>query len=132
LFKGYKIIEGEETTTTTVVTTTTVQTTTTTLSCIGKPFLTCKSLDYCVWYGNPISGYCSFPNLTQTTVQQTSQTTTTQTTTQIVTTTTISCSLKSQACFADSDCCSHSCQKRCLNPSILGFCIFSQYISRCQ
>jgi len=131
LFKGYKIVEGEDVETTTTVTTTTTTTIpTTTLSCIGKPFLTCKSLEYCVWYGDPIMGYCSFPGLAKTTEIATTKTT--ATTTQTTTTTIFSCLVKGEQCSSDSDCCSQKCQRRCLNPSILGICLFSQYISRCQ
>jgi len=129
LFKGYKIVEGEEemaTVTTTIVTT--VHQTTTTLSCTGKPFLTCKSLAHCVWHGNPLNGYCSFSGLAQPTQPQI----TTPETTQVITNPTFSCLAKGQICDSDSECCSHSCQKRCLNPSILGICIFGQYISRCE
>jgi hypothetical protein len=136
LFKGYKIIEDGDAiedgdTVATTVTTTTALQTTTTLSCLGKPFLTCKSLEHCVWYGNPVNGYCSFSAFNLTATKQ--DRTTTSTTAQVVTTTTIfSCLTKGHVCFADGECCSLSCQKRCLNPSILGICIFGQYISRCQ
>ncbi len=126
LFKGYKIIEGEEAISTTTTTTVITATTTTLISCLNKPFLTCTSLPQCKWFGDLINGHCS--DLTTTQLITSITTTTLPTTTMTIQ----SCLVKNSVCQNNNECCSGICERKCINPSLFGFCIFSNFVTRCQ
>ncbi|MEM5801198.1 MAG: hypothetical protein QXE34_00880 [Candidatus Aenigmatarchaeota archaeon] len=132
LFRAYKITnEPEEqiTTQTTVFTTTeTTQFSTTTISsCNKRSFSLCVSSSDCKWIGDMVIGRCVNKDYTtQTTLTTVSITTTTQQ--QPIQ----SCLIKGQFCQSNSECCSNICERRCLSRSILGFCIFSTFVSVCQ
>lgn len=128
LFKGFKIIEGDETTTTTTSTTTLEPLTTTTLvSCRNKPFMTCTALPHCFWVGSPLSGYCSSNMQTTTSTQTTTETIQTTTTTLLLN----QCKSRGDTCQANQDCCSGFCERRCIS-SVFGICLFNAYAARCS
>lgn len=128
LFKGYKINKDPEIITT-VYTTEIIETTflpTTTLSCHHKSFVGCLTSPNCKWIGDMVTGRCY--------EKYGEETTTTATTTAVDTTTTVlqKCLVRGEFCQSDNECCSKVCQRKCLNGSILGFCLFSSFVSSCQ
>ncbi|MFH8080517.1 MAG: hypothetical protein QXO84_01405 [Candidatus Aenigmatarchaeota archaeon] len=127
LFRAYKITnESEEIATQTTVFTTTETTqfsTTTISSCNKRSFSLCVSSHDCKWIGDMVMGRC----VNKDYMAQTTLTTVTTTTQQIQ-----SCLIKGQFCQSNSECCSNVCERKCLGRSILGFCIFSTFVSKCQ
>lgn len=114
LFKGYKIVETDETTTTVNPTTSTFPITTTTISqvnCSDLNFWSCVAKPNCQWTGSMINGYCYQKGQLVTTSTIASTTTTIQTTSTIT---------------------PRECVQICIHPSILGFCIFNLYAQRCN
>jgi len=131
-FKGYKIFEGVETTTTTFVTTTSTTTNTVSqyLECSSFNFWSCVTKSECQWIGQMIGGYCSKKGQAKTTSITTTEFVTS---TFIPTTTTLlECFQPSVSCSSNSDCCSGVCVKKCINPSIFGFCLFGLYSGKCM
>lgn len=130
LFKGYKITNIEETTTILIE-----QTTTTSIpevDCSKFNFWSCINKLTCQWIGSSINGYCYEKTSKISTISTTTTTSAVFTTSKTSVTTTITCLQSNNYCTSSFDCCSGECKQICIQPSILGFCIFNLYVWRCS